>query len=184
MVSIPSHAKKVFSGVIFDVFQWDQEMFDGRIETFEAVRRPYTALILPVIDNKIVLSYEQQPGKDWYMSFLGGRLSSWEDSLQWAKRELEEEAGIVSDNITLLASFSPGFKIDYTIYYYIAKNCFVHGRQSLDAGWEKLELRYLTFDEFVAYVQSEQCRDVDLANYVFRLEKKWQLDILRNALFS
>ncbi|KKP89624.1 MAG: NUDIX hydrolase [Candidatus Moranbacteria bacterium GW2011_GWC2_37_73] len=26
---IPEHAKKVFSGTFFDVYQWEQEMFDG-----------------------------------------------------------------------------------------------------------------------------------------------------------
>ena len=70
MAKIPSHAKKVFSGTIFDVYQWEQEMFDGTTKIFEAAGRPHTALVIPVIDDKIVLSYERQPGKDWYLTFL------------------------------------------------------------------------------------------------------------------
>lgn len=49
MVKIPSHATKVFSGVIFDVYQWEQELFNGNIATFEALRRPSTVIIIPVV---------------------------------------------------------------------------------------------------------------------------------------
>lgn len=70
MAKIPSHATKVFSGTIFDVYQWEQEMFDGSKKIFEAAGRPHTALIIPVVDDKVVLSYERQPGKDWHLTFL------------------------------------------------------------------------------------------------------------------
>ena len=32
---IPENAKKVFTGQVFDVYQWEQEMFDGSKATFE-----------------------------------------------------------------------------------------------------------------------------------------------------
>jgi ADP-ribose pyrophosphatase len=184
MAKIPSHAKKVFSGEIFDVYQWDQEMFDGSKKIFEAAGRPHTALVIPVIDDKIVLSYERQPGKDWHLTFLWGRLESGEDPVVGAKRELEEEAGMISDNFVLCQSFSPASKMDYVLYYYIAKDCIVHGNQSLDIGGEELELRYVSFDEFIDFVQSVDCRDVDFANYIFRLEKEGKLEEFRTLLFS
>ncbi len=34
-ILIPDHATCVFRGMLFDVYQWQQEMFDGSIETFE-----------------------------------------------------------------------------------------------------------------------------------------------------
>jgi hypothetical protein len=49
MAKIPSHAHKVFSGVIFDVYQWDQELFNGKIATFEAIQRPSTVIVIPVV---------------------------------------------------------------------------------------------------------------------------------------
>ena len=33
-MKLPEQAKKVFDGEIFDVYQWDQEMYDGSTETF------------------------------------------------------------------------------------------------------------------------------------------------------
>lgn len=36
---IPDHAELVFKGVLHDVYQWQQEAFDGSFLTFEAIRR-------------------------------------------------------------------------------------------------------------------------------------------------
>ena len=44
---IPANAKKVFHGVIFDVYQWEQEMFDGTKEIFEKLKRPDTVVVFP-----------------------------------------------------------------------------------------------------------------------------------------
>jgi ADP-ribose pyrophosphatase len=49
MVKIPPHASKVFSGIIFDVYQWDQQLFNGKIATFEALTRSSTVIVIPVV---------------------------------------------------------------------------------------------------------------------------------------
>ena len=60
-VLIPRHAKRVFKGEIFEVYQWPQEMFDGSIKTFEMVRRPDTVATIAVIEDKIIVLEEEQP---------------------------------------------------------------------------------------------------------------------------
>lgn len=37
-MKLPPQAKKVFTGQIFDVYQWEQEMYDGSFETFEMLK--------------------------------------------------------------------------------------------------------------------------------------------------
>jgi len=32
---VPEEAKLVFKGIIYDVYQWEQKMFDGTFSTFE-----------------------------------------------------------------------------------------------------------------------------------------------------
>ena len=49
---IPINAKKVFQGIIFDVYQWEQKLFDGTVATFEKLKRP---------DIDIVLCQAEQP---------------------------------------------------------------------------------------------------------------------------
>ena len=43
---IPKDARCVFKGVIFEVWQWEQKMFDGSMATFERIKRPDTVVII------------------------------------------------------------------------------------------------------------------------------------------
>lgn len=59
----------MFKGVIFDVYQWEQEMFDGTTQTFEKLKRPDTIMVIPVTeDGKIILTEQEQPGKKPFIS--------------------------------------------------------------------------------------------------------------------
>ena len=61
---IPPHAKRVFKGVIFEVYQWEQEMFDGSVETYEALKRADTAQVIATRRNKILIPLEEQPRRE------------------------------------------------------------------------------------------------------------------------
>ena len=69
-MKIPDNAKLVFKGVIFDVYQWQQELFDGSQATFEALKRPGTVQVIPTVGDRVLLSYEEQPGKPRRHTFL------------------------------------------------------------------------------------------------------------------
>ena len=184
MAKIPSHAVKVFSGVIFDVYQWEQELFNGDTSTFEALRRPSTVIVVPVIWDTIAIAHERQPGKDWYMTPFAGRMDADEEPLAAAQRELREESGLVSDDWELYQTFSVWGKVDYRMHYFIARDCRVVAEQQLDDWGEEIEVQYLSFEEFIAFIQSEDCRDVEFANMIFRMEKEGRLDEFRKVLFD
>ena len=89
---IPDNAKKVFGGVLFDVYQWEQELFDGTKTLFEKLKRPDTVVVFPVLDDgKIILTEQEQPGKEPFIGATGGRVDEGEDILEAGKRELPEE---------------------------------------------------------------------------------------------
>jgi ADP-ribose pyrophosphatase len=71
-MKIPKEAKLVFKGVIFDVYQWQQKMFDGSFETFEMLKRPNTVEIIATQGDKILLSHQSQPNKKDFLSLFGG----------------------------------------------------------------------------------------------------------------
>jgi ADP-ribose pyrophosphatase len=184
MAKIPSHATKVFSGVIFDVYQWQQELFNGEKATFELVKRPWTVIIVAVVWDKIAIARERHPGSDWYLTPFSGRMDPDEEPLAAAHRELREESGLVSDDWQLYQTFSVGGRVDYSMHYFIARNCRIGHEQSLDDGGEEIEVLYFSFDEFIAFIQSEDCRDVEFANHIFRLEKEGRLEEFREVLFG
>jgi len=147
--SLPANAKMVFKGKIFDVWQWEQKMFDGSVETFERLKRPNTAQVIAAVGGKIMIQEQEQPDKaNSFTSIPGGRCEEGEDSLVAAKRELLEETGYVSDDWTLWREENPVGKIVWTVSTYAARNCYLKQDPHLDAG-EKIKTRLITFDEFL-----------------------------------
>jgi 8-oxo-dGTP pyrophosphatase MutT (NUDIX family) len=136
---IPEDAKCVFKGVMFDVYQWEQEMFDGTKKTFEKLKRPDTVAVFPVLDNGDILLLEQeQPGRKSYIGTPGGRVDEGEDILTAAKRELLEESGYEAEEFILWDSQHPVSKIDWVVYTFIAKGLRKVAEPNLDAG-EKMK---------------------------------------------
>lgn len=45
--AIPADATRVLTGKIFDVYQWQQRLYDDTFVTFENLRRPDSVNVLP-----------------------------------------------------------------------------------------------------------------------------------------
>lgn len=159
---MPKNAKKVFKGEIFDVYQWPQKGYDGKIRTFERLKRTDTAMIIPVTENgKIIIAKQEQPCKKPFVGLVGGRLDEGEKPLQAAKREFLEETGYKAKEWILFNAVAPVGKIDWTIFTFIAKGCYKVAEQNLD-GAEKVKLMFVDFDEFVKIVLKEDFGDLEI----------------------
>ncbi len=146
---IPENAQCVFKGKVFDTYQWEQSMYDGTTKTFEKLKRPDTVVVFPVLDNgNILLTKQEQPGKEQFIGACGGRVEEGEDILESAKREFLEETGYEASEYILWKSEHPASKIDWVVYFFIAKGCKKVSDQALDGG-EKIELKEVTFDELL-----------------------------------
>ena len=166
--SIPPHAKRVFKGVIFEAYQWEQELYDGSTATFEKLKRLDTAVVLPVTtDGKIILTRQEQPGKLPFYGLAGGRIEDGEDVAAAAERELLEETGYKAEELVLLDAQQPLSKLDWAVYTFVGKNCRKVQEQQLDAG-EKISLELVTFDEFMKIVEHEEFKEIEIALILLR----------------
>ena len=146
---MPDHAKCVFKGKIFDVYQWEQAMYDGTTKTFEKLKRPDTVVVFPILDDgRILLTEQEQPGKKPFIGACGGRMDEGEDVLEAAKREFLEETGYEAQEYILWKAVHPTSKIDWVVYLFIAKGCKKVSDQALDGG-EKISLKIVSFDELL-----------------------------------
>jgi len=144
---VPENATCVFRGKIFDVYQWQQEMFDGSFETFEMLKRQDTVNVLAIKDEKLVILKQQQPGKAEFYGIPGGRHDDpSETELEAAKRELLEEAGMTFRNWRLIWVLQPFVKMEWFVYLYLATDFVDRVPQKLDSG-EKIEVQLMTLRE-------------------------------------
>lgn len=160
---IPSQAKKVFQGEIFDVYQWPQKMYDGSIATFERLKRPDTAIIIPITaEGKILIIKEGQPGqRATTLGTVGGRIDEKEKPLQGAKRELLEETGYKAKEWILFDATQPITKVEWTVYCFIAKGCTKITEQNLDNG-EKIKVLKVNLNTFIDIILKKDSRDTQL----------------------
>jgi 8-oxo-dGTP pyrophosphatase MutT (NUDIX family) len=146
---MPENAERVFKGAVFDVYRWEQEMYDGTKATFEKLKRPDTVVVFPVLDDgKIILTEQEQPGKEPFIGATGGRVDEGEDILAAAKRELLEESGYKAEEFILWNAVQPISKIEWAVYTFIAKGLKKVAEPSLDGG-EKIKLLPVTLDELI-----------------------------------
>lgn len=145
---IPKEAKRAFKGIIFDVYQWQQKMFDGTYETFEMLRRPDTVQIIAIKDGKIVFLQQEQPDiAKIFWELPGGRHDHEEETeLEAAKRELLEETGMTFSDWKLIGANVPHHKIDWVVYFFLATGYISQTEQSLDVG-EKITVTLKTLEE-------------------------------------
>ena len=182
-MGIPNDAHKVFEWVVFDIYQRQQQLYNGDTTTFECANKADAALVIATHQWKIIISKEQQPDK-WfaYYSFLWGKIDDTDASpLEAAKRELLEEWGMVSDDREEFTTYRTSYKVHFSLHFYIARDCTIVAEQQLDGG-EIIDLQFVTFKEFIAIIQHKDFHSVHLANDIFRMEKEGTLDDLRKRL--
>jgi len=156
---IPEDAKKVFSGVIFDVYQWEQELYDGTVETFEKLDRPDTVeMVAGTKDGKVLLlEQEQSHVEKMFLSLPGGRVDPGEGPKEAVKRELMEETGFECGDVELYKTWDPSDKINQTVHVFVGRGCEKVAEQNLGHG-EDIEVNLVSLREFLEGMTSDISR--------------------------
>lgn len=166
---MPASAKRVFRGLFFDVYQWNQRLFDGSTATYEKISRRDTAIVIPVTaDKKIVVNKEIQSGDRFpFFSLPGGVLDPDETPLQAAKRELLEETGYRAKSYKQLQAFEPSARIEWKAHLFLARGCRKAQDPAPDPG-EKIDVRLFSWSEFLDLAAQESFRNFEVALMILR----------------
>lgn len=165
---MPENAKLVFKGKVFDVYQWEQELYDGTKTTFEKLKRPDTVVVFPILpDGRIILTEQEQPGKEPFIAATSGRADEGEDVVSAAKREMLEESGYEARELILWHSEQPVAKIDWSVYLFIAKGLEKVQDLNPEAG-EKIKLKIVTFDEFLDIALQDNFYEKEIVPFVYQ----------------
>lgn len=154
-ILIPDNAKRVFNGVVFDVFQWQQEQFDDSLRTFEMLKRADSVTALAIVDDKLLAIDEDQSHRGQKITFPSGRVSESDTStLEAIKRELLEETGYQFSNYRLINVFQPQTKIEWFVHAYVAWGVRSVSDANPDSG-EHIKPRLVDFTEARQIVEND-----------------------------
>lgn len=156
------YTEKIFEGKIIDLQVDDVELPNGEKSKREIVKHPGAVAIIPITkDNKIVLVEQyRKPLERTLVEIPAGKLDENEQPLAAAIRELEEETGYTTKELSFVTSFytSPGFA-DELVYIYITDT--LEKLESPVEGDEDefIEILELTLDEAKQFAEDERIHD-------------------------
>ncbi len=152
----------VYKGSILDIYKDTMELPNGKTEEWDFVaHRMGAAAVLPVLpDGRIVMvrQYRNALERETLEIPAGCRDSLTEDTRVSAARELEEETGYSSDDISFLISLRTTVAFcNESIDVYLAKN-LKKGAQHLDDA-ESIDVEIYTVDELCDMIYAGKLQD-------------------------
>lgn len=170
--------EKIFDGKIITLQVDDVTLPNGETSKREIIKHPGAVAVIAITkENKIVLVEQyRKPLEKSLVEIPAGKLEPGENPMIAAIRELEEETGYTTNNLSFITSFytSPGFA-DELLHLYITDDIVkVDQPRALDDD-EFVEVLELTLDEAKQYVEEERIHDVKTAYavlYLHALERR------------
>jgi ADP-ribose pyrophosphatase len=159
----------VFTGVVFDVEQFDVETDAGSRHTYQVVRHPGGVAVLPLhADGTITLIRQERPAiATSLLEIPAGRLGDNESPEECGRRELREETGLLADSLHPLGIIHPSPGIfDEVIHLYAATGLSQH--PPLPDDDEQIEPVRLPLAEALAMARDGRISDAKTIVALFR----------------
>lgn len=167
--------QKIFAGKVIELYLEQVELPNGEFSEREIIKHPGAVGIIPITeDNKIVLVRQyRKPLERVIVEIPAGKLEKGEETLECAKRELEEETGYASEQWTYVTSFytSPGFANEL-IHLYAAENLIKKENPTTADEDEFIDVLEITLDEAIQLIKEQKIFDAKTAYAIQYLQLK------------
>ena len=165
----------IYHGRVFDLYREETALPNGKKMMAEFIHHPGSSGVIPLMDGKsVVLIHQYRPIlKDFIWEIPSGTMLPGEDPLTCAKRELEEECGLLSRRFEKLGEFlvAPWYSDERT-HLFLAKE-LIRCEQKLDED-EILTTHLISFDQAMKMIEKGEIRDatsilgLQLAHPIFK----------------
>lgn len=165
-------SKQIFDGKVVKLFVDDIELPNGKGAFREVVRHPGAVCVIPITDDGEVIMVKQfrYPFSSVLLEIPAGKLEPNEDPLEAVKRELEEESGVVAENIEFIGmTYTTVAFTDEKIYTYMATGLTF--KESHPDEDEFLEVVRLPLDTLVNMVMSGEIKDSKTQVAILKAER-------------
>lgn len=152
--------QRVYEGRLLKVDRADVQLPGGARAQLESIRHPGAAAALPFVDDDHVLlvrQYRHAMG-GYILEVPAGKLDDGEPPVVCARREVQEEVGVLAQRLELLGAIftTPGFT-DEVIWLYEAHDLVQ--KEIAHEQDEVIEVQTWRFDDAVRAVQDGRIRD-------------------------
>ena len=166
------NSKQIFDGRVVKLYVDEIELPNKKTSTREVVRHPGAVCVIPVTEDGDVIMVRQfrYPFSNVLLEIPAGKLEPGEDPLDAVKRELEEESGVVAENIEFLGiTYTTVAFTDEKIYTYLATGLtFTESHPDED---EFLEVDKIPLTKLVDMVMNGEIRDSKTQISILKAEK-------------
>ncbi|WP_188453731.1 NUDIX domain-containing protein [Virgibacillus oceani] len=167
------NTEKIYNGKVVKLQVDEVTLPNGKTSAREIIKHPGAVAIIPITkDNKIVFVEQyRKPLEKTLVEIPAGKLEAGEKPEVTAVRELEEETGYTTSNLTYVTSFytSPGFA-DELMYIYMTDQLEALQENVTGDDDEFVELLELTLDEAKIYVKDQRIHDAKTNYAIMYLE--------------
>lgn len=129
--------------------------------TYGGISDRHGAVIALTPDNEVIVAEQFRVGPEIVMQELpGGNIDTNEDPQEAVMRELREETGYISDDVTFLGEAHKDAYMNATWYFYMARNCHQAHDQELDHG-EYVDVRHISIDALIKNAKAGKMSDAN-----------------------
>lgn len=181
-MSIPKNAIKVFGWELYDVYQRNQQQFDGTYKIFEALKWKDASQILLIFDDwEVWIAYEEQPGRPPFFWLLGWVMEQWENPIHTINRELLEETWLGCDEIIPFKTFTQAKTIVRYFHCHLWR-WVRYIQEPNEQSWEKVEVIKISVEELMQIMVGPYFRTKDFALDILKEYYKWWISRVRAIL--
>ncbi len=127
--------------------------------TYGMVRKEPFSVVIPWDGRRTLLVGQYRPSADFYSwEFPMGHAESDAPTVA-AKRELQEETGLIAQDLIQIATFYPALGTMNQLGYVYVATSWVIGNQDLDVAEKAMQLKWLTLRELEAMITDGTIKD-------------------------